>query len=149
MEELQQGGLIRDEDGRILEMYQSYLGESSILVAELYGVWQGLKICIRNNWTNIVAETDSQVAVTMISSEVQQRNWKVINILDKIKKLVALYSVQVLHQYREGNSPADWIANEALTSGISKTWERTTFPIAVRKLAYSNKSGLPYIRRSK
>lgn len=43
------GGLIRDEEGRILEVYQSYLGPSSVIQAELHGIWHGLKICERNN----------------------------------------------------------------------------------------------------
>lgn len=47
------GGLIRDEDGRIIEAYQIYLGNSSVLKAELHGIWKGLALCERHNWRNV------------------------------------------------------------------------------------------------
>lgn len=39
------GGLIRDEDGRILKAFQVFIGQSSILYAELVGIWKGIQVC--------------------------------------------------------------------------------------------------------
>lgn len=66
------GGLIRDEDGRILVSYQNYLGKSSILLAELYGIWKGLELCKAKNYLQVEVESDSKVALDLIQQTKQQ-----------------------------------------------------------------------------
>lgn len=94
-------------------------------------------------------ETDSKVALTLILNEKQLWNWKLINILSRITKIISSMNVKVTHLFREGNSAADWLANDALKRRMSQEIRVENLPIHVRKIAYLDKHGLPYIRNCK
>lgn len=62
---------------------------------------------------------------------------------------MAKLQVQVKHLYREGNSAIDWLAKDALVRRVTQEIRLEDIPIPVRRLAYIDKHGIPYIRKSK
>lgn len=108
------GGLLRDEDGRILKAYQSYLHFSSVLFAELYSIWNGLEFCVQNHFCQVLMESDSKVALSLINCNRENWNWRLVNIISRIKILSNSITVIFAHSYREGSAAADWLANDAL-----------------------------------
>lgn len=101
------GGLMRDSERRILLAFESYLGTSSILEAELKGVWMGLSLCKENDWNIVCLESDSKIALHLIQSDNTIFNWKVCSLVEKIKKLSMEIQVTAQHLFREGNKAAD------------------------------------------
>lgn len=41
---------------------------------------------------------------------------------------------------------ADWLATDALERKVTKEYEPADIPIPVRRIAYSDKTGIPYLR---
>ena len=142
------GGILRDEEGRILKCFQTYLGETSVLYAELLGIWQGLKTCTDLSLRNVIIESDSQVAILLIQSKNKNWHWKLSILLEKILQLCANLCVRLVHVYREGNAAADWLANEALRAEASIMYDPGEVPTKVRQIAYTDKWGLAYLRTS-
>lgn len=81
------GGVVRDEDGRILKGFQAYIGPASVIYAELVGIWHGLKVSKELRKDNVIVETDSMVAIQLIHKKVLSWHWKLTNILSKIVDL--------------------------------------------------------------
>lgn len=57
------GGVFRDEDGRILLGFQSFIGHASVIYSELLGIWQGLNISKIRRMDNVIIESDSKLAI--------------------------------------------------------------------------------------
>lgn len=67
------GGVIRDEDGRILKGYQSFIGRSSVIYVEFVGIWQGLHMCQEWGLHQVSIESDSKLALQLIAKV--QQDW--------------------------------------------------------------------------
>lgn len=136
------GEVLRDEDGRILKGFQSFIGTSSILYAELIGIWQALKINHFMGFNRVIVESDSMVALRIIAKH-NQKNWRLVILLSKIIHLHAHRVVKFDHIYK-------WriTLNIVLASQQSLIFEPGDYPIHVRQMACSDKSGRAYIRRT-
>ena len=143
------GGLLRDEDGRVIKAYQVAFGSSSVLYAELLGIWQGLKWCCDLHIDGIIVEADSQVALSLIQKDTRNWHWSVSILLSKILNICKTRTVTFVHIYREGNAAADWLASDALKHNRSMIYEPGDVPIPVRRIAYSDKHGIPYLMKTK
>lgn len=143
------GGLIRDSDGRILQSYQAYIGPASILYAELYGIWKGLDICANMNLLQVMVDSNSKVAIDIIQKNNKQWNWKCSFLLEKILVLTKRINVIFCHVYRECNAATYWLARLALSGKVSRLYSPRDGPIPLRQIAYSDKSGLVYLRKCK
>lgn len=142
-------GVLRDHDGRILKGYQSYLGNASILYAELVRIWQGLKISKQLGFNNVVVESDSKIALVLLVKGRPPWHWSLVNLVVKIKDLCEGTVIHLVHIYREGNVVADAFAKDALLTRRSVEYEPGDCPIRVRQLSYSDKRGLAYVRKLK
>lgn len=127
------GGLIRDENERILKAYQAYIGQSSIIYAELVGIWMGLNCC-RMGYDHIVVDTDSKVALSMLRRKFRQWNWKFSSLMAKSLRLCEGKQIRFQHAYRESNSAADWLAKDALKRRTTQDFDSGNIPIPVRRI---------------
>ena len=109
-------GIARDQDGRMIFGFQSYLGKVSILEAELMGIQLGLQEALEHRLENVIIESDSKVSLMLVQKRVKVSQWKLFPCLQKIKDYVESMSVVFMHVYREGNYAADFLANQALLS---------------------------------
>lgn len=143
------GGVIRDEDGRILRGFQAYIGQASILYAELTGIWLGLKFSQEMGFNNVIIESDSKVVVLLITKTKPYWHWSLVNIISKIIRLCQNRYIKMSHVFREGNKIADEFAKAALASRTTLVLEPGEYPILVRQIAYGDKNGLAYIRKKR
>lgn len=60
------GGVLRDENGDLVLGYNKYLGKCSILDAELWGIFEGLKIIQRRGHSMVDIQSDSLEEVKAI-----------------------------------------------------------------------------------
>lgn len=110
-------GVLRDEDGHILRGYKSYLERSTILYAELEGIWQGLQVNREMGYAIVVLESDSKVALILLSKGKPSWHWSLVNIIAKIISLYFNRNIKLVHVYREGI--ADAFAKDALVTRCS------------------------------
>ncbi|GLT46558.1 hypothetical protein SLA2020_203020 [Shorea laevis] len=104
------GGLIRDTVGHWISGFIVNIGSASVLLAELWGLREGLRLCRALNLTRVVAEMDSLIAVRLINEGRDLEN-STTNLLLDIRNLMAEFEVcNLQHTLREGNSAADFLA---------------------------------------
>lgn len=108
----------------------------------------GLNCCNRLGYDHIVVETDSTVALSMLQRKSRQWNWKFSVLMSKILCLCEGKQIRFQHAFRECNSAADWMAKDALKRRATQDFDPAYIPIPVRRIAYSDKSGTPYLRVS-
>ena len=95
----------------------------------------------------VIIESDSKAALLLIKKPYQRWHWKLNTLLSKILVLCEDREIRLTHIYREGNAVADELARIAISSRLSRILDPVDLPIRVRQLAYSDKSGLAYVRR--
>ncbi|KAF7840958.1 reverse transcriptase [Senna tora] len=111
------GGVIRDANGNWVHGFNKWFGEGNSLMAELWAIFEGLKLAKRLFCHNIMIETDSLTAVNLITS-CENRNHNQFSTLVSICKatLSDFSDVKVVHVHREGNTCADILAKLAVSS---------------------------------
>eukprot|EP00253_Pinus_taeda_P026017 PITA_26017 len=94
-------------------------GEMTNNEAEFWALHQGLRIAVRNGYSNLEITGDSQIAVEMLKKLSNGRNWeKVTNswrtagIVQEITDLLQIIDYKVInHVRRKGNQAVDFLAN--------------------------------------
>ncbi|XVF17428.1 hypothetical protein REPUB_Repub10bG0121500 [Reevesia pubescens] len=110
------GGVIRNEKGDWLTGFTYVVGIANVLTAEIWAIYQGLKLCGERGFKKVQLESDSLMAIKKISStpvpydvngqliraiqDYFQRNW----------------SCNICHIHRESNKSADWMATKSLVT---------------------------------
>lgn len=95
----------------VLAFYE-YLGERTNVYAELYAVWRGLELAGDLGYTKIWIEVDASAVIAMIHSSTRG-HWQHQHIMLRIRTLLKRIDYKLTHIYREGNGPADFLADEA------------------------------------
>ncbi|CAL1354257.1 unnamed protein product [Linum trigynum] len=108
------GGVLRNCWGDWISGFCSKLGTGSALLAELWGILQGLQLAWRKGAQFLILESDSQSALNLI----EQRSDPVhpySMILGAIRRMIAQsWVVQLVHTYRERNRVTDWLSKHSL-----------------------------------
>ncbi|GLT46248.1 hypothetical protein SLA2020_200190 [Shorea laevis] len=107
------GGVIRDHLGRWLSGFACKIGFTSSLRAELWGIREGLLLAYQRNIRNLVVETDSSVAVQLLSHCVSSNHPLYSLILDCREILSRIPQTSIQHAYREANQCADALTTMA------------------------------------
>ena len=108
------GGLIRDSNGQWLKGYVRKIGTCDALYAEMWGMYEGLRMARRQGFSQLV-ESDSKLLVDMVTENCKI-NGVVPVLIRRIRDLIELPGeVQINHTLREGNRSADWLAAYSLT----------------------------------
>jgi len=70
------GGIFRDSQKKIRWIYAEWGGEMTNNEAELWAIHQGLRIAIRNGYTNLEIEGDSQIAIEILRKLNNGKDWE-------------------------------------------------------------------------
>lgn len=103
------GGILRDQNGRLIFAYYKEFGDVDVLTTESLSLLHGLELCWEKEVHDLDVEVDSEVLVRMLSSGVLAK-WMLCNVLQKTMELLLELSSSVVHVYREANAVADKLA---------------------------------------
>lgn len=104
------GGVIRDSQGNWIRGFYTNIGESSSFEAELWGLREGLRLCLNLNIQQVQVEIDSAAIVTLLQAEKRPNEALNTLMIDCNRLLQQFSSASVNHIFREGNSVADRLA---------------------------------------
>lgn len=107
--------IIRDSNGLWCGGMAKKLGRCSVLIAELWGILEGLILAWNLGFRDVVCESDSQVAVNTVLKNLEDDDDGVGVIRSILRRLKMDWSVRVLHVFRECNRSADLLAGVGLS----------------------------------
>lgn len=111
------GAVIRDTDGRVLKALKKYLGRATNNVAEYSALLVALKGAADLGCREIEILADSELLVKQINGVYKVRSEDIRPLYEEaVSLLKGFKSYKVRHVYREQNSAADALANEAIDS---------------------------------
>src|ERR1700719_5434637 len=117
------GAVIRDPRGEIIAKLKKYIGRMTNNVAEYYGLIAALDYAQSHGIRALRVESDSELLVRQIRGHYKVKSPDLRPLFERAKKMSQTFdSFRIDHVYREQNTEADALANEALdeTSGVPK-----------------------------
>ena len=113
------GRVLRGNNGEWICGFSKGLGACSAYVAELWGVFEGLKLALSHGFLRVELLVDSQVVVNTISFA-KGGSPTGRTLVQNIRRLLELdWEVKICHSYREANYCADALANLACDGGFT------------------------------
>ena len=117
------GGVCRNYNGEIIQVFFGSLGIDTNNSAELEGMIQGIQIIILNGWLSAIVEGDSRILIQMAqqmangkSTEKATSSWCLAGRLDDLRAMVVTYPTLSFHHIRrEANWVVDLMANISVT----------------------------------
>ncbi|XP_044435041.1 nucleolar protein 58 [Triticum aestivum] len=117
------GGVYRDGEGNFLLGYAGRIGKATSSVAELVALKYGLKLAVKNRWSDISIEGDFKAAVDAIASRARFRAKEDKEQFTEIAKMLPrLGKVSVRHVGRAGNRVAHCFANLGHKTAQQRLW---------------------------
>ena len=111
------GALIKDVEGRVLKALKKYLGKATNNVAEYSALLVALKGASDLGCREIEVLADSELLVKQINGVYKVKSEDLRPLYEEaVSLLKGFKSYKVRHVYREQNSAADKLANEAIDS---------------------------------
>jgi ribonuclease HI len=117
------GVVVRNERGEIVAKLKKYIGRMTNNVAEYYGLIAALDYAQSNGVRALRVESDSELLVRQMRGHYKVKSPDLRPLFERAKKMSQTFeSFRIDHVYREQNTEADALANEALdeTSGKPK-----------------------------
>jgi ribonuclease HI len=117
------GVVVRNERGEIVAKLKKYIGRMTNNVAEYYGLIAALDYAQSNGVRALRIESDSELLVRQMRGHYKVKSRDLRPLFERAKKMSQTFeSFRIDHVYREQNTEADALANEALdeTSGKPK-----------------------------
>jgi ribonuclease HI len=117
------GVVVRNERGEIVAKLKKYIGRMTNNVAEYYGLIAALDYAQSNDVRALRIESDSELLVRQMHGHYKVKSADLRPLFERAKKMSQTFQLfRIDHVYREQNSEADALANEALdeTSGRAK-----------------------------
>ncbi len=117
------GVVIRNERGEIVAKLKKYIGRMTNNVAEYYGLIAALDYAQSQGVRALRIESDSELLVRQMLGHYKVKSPDLRPLFERARKMSSTFeSFRIDHVYREHNSEADALANEALdeTSGRTK-----------------------------
>jgi ribonuclease HI len=107
------GGVIRGNEGEWLHGFSKFIGRGDAYIAELWGVFEGIKLARRLNFSKVEVRTDSLGVVRDITNKkASQINGRAL--ISRIGQMMDHdWEVVVKHVYREANQLADALAKHS------------------------------------
>ncbi|KAL4306936.1 hypothetical protein AHAS_Ahas16G0228100 [Arachis hypogaea] len=106
------GGVFRNHLDRFVVGFSCNLGSCSIIQAELWSIVKGLHIAVANEFSHVLIESDSAMAINFIREDcINSHSCKPL--LDNINLLSSrIHKVEWKHTLREANTVANTLANK-------------------------------------
>ncbi|XP_035545131.1 receptor-like protein 7 [Juglans regia] len=114
------GGVIRDEDGRLLLAYSVPLGLGTNNFAEFSSLLEGVRRCHALGFYRVQIETDSQLVVNWIVKN-KCPIWYLEDFWEDLQEHLNSLEYTVTHIFREGNVVADFLA-KCGAEGLNSDW---------------------------
>ncbi|KAF1892304.1 hypothetical protein Lal_00010768 [Lupinus albus] len=108
---------IKPLESGVLGCFANYMGIHDSLYAELFLAFFGIKIAYAKGWHVIWLECNSTWVVDFLNGK-NKIPWKLSNLWDHCRGLLALMDFKVSHIFREGNTYADKLASFSLNSRV-------------------------------
>ncbi|PKI56643.1 hypothetical protein CRG98_022955 [Punica granatum] len=122
------GGVLRKEDGVWIAGFARHVGIATAIVAELWGVLSGLELAWELDYWHVLLDVDSLLVTRLIAGS-RPGALQLRTIVREIRLwLERDWHVEVSHQYREGNSVADWMARWSLSLPLGLHIQHTPPP---------------------
>ncbi|GKV13012.1 hypothetical protein SLEP1_g24089 [Rubroshorea leprosula] len=109
------GGVFRDHLGNFIIGFSRKVGFATSLAAELWAIRDGLLIAIHRGFNNLIVESDSKTAISMITAGSYNCHHLSTLILDCRELLRQFENIQIGHAVRECNMTADCFARMGTT----------------------------------
>jgi len=118
------GGVLRDEEGKIIFSFHYNLGKATKNMAELMAFDKCLEILKLNHSSNVLIEADSEISINEVkkmsygtTQERVSKHWRLIQVYQRIQKhLLSLQTVSFNHVWRKANKLADLLADHGVTN---------------------------------
>lgn len=104
------GGLTGDSEGLWVWGFSRHIGPTSVLMAELWALHDGIHIAKKLNIHNLIINVDSTEAIKLLSSPSCSNRLTQPLVNDCRDTLQAFQQVHLLHCFREANRAADSLA---------------------------------------
>ncbi|KAG6411749.1 hypothetical protein SASPL_129833 [Salvia splendens] len=137
------GGVIRDADGRLIFTFSDSFAALSSLEAEFKAFEQGIIAAVRFG-NNIWMETDATSIVRIITSE-EQVPAEIRHSIRRIKHLCKGLNIMVSYIAREGNKPADFLAERGLEEQGRSNFDHITAPARLKVMEIGDATGTQYL----
>jgi ribonuclease HI len=117
------GALVKDEEGVQVVTVSEFLGNTTNNIAEYTALLRALEgleqlLGVSSSGASVEARLDSQLVVRQMNGEYKIKHPNIVPLAAKVKEVVrAFRSVSFVHVYREDNTEADALANEAMDRG--------------------------------
>ena len=85
------------------------LYEHGVLEVELWALYHGIVLACHKEWFPLDIESDSQIAVQMLSSELEEEH-PYYSLVTSCKKMLRSKDCSISHKYTEGNCLVDKLA---------------------------------------
>ncbi|KAL0453728.1 UNVERIFIED_CONTAM: putative ribonuclease H protein [Sesamum latifolium] len=105
------GGLARDCQGNLIFAFYDCLDVQTNTYAELFAVVRGLQLARERGCRQIWVETDAMAVLHLIQKD--EGDWHIQMLLTRLIVMRRGMNLLFTHVYREGNQPADFLANKA------------------------------------
>jgi len=131
------GVVIRDPRGEIVAKLKKYIGRMTNNVAEYYGLIAALDYAQSHGIRALRIEADSELMVKQMRGQYKVKSADLRPLHERARKMSqAFESFRIDHVYREQNSEADALANEAMDEAEGRS-PRSASPNAVKPPAQS------------
>lgn len=139
------GGLIRNSNGSWVKGFVKNIGSSDSFQAELWGIFEALKLALSLQIDHLIIEADSTAAITSLQQQDQENHpsWALISNCQSLMTCFSAYHIH--HVLREGNKCADYLANLACDFSEG-TIILDTPPAELENLLNNDASGAPSLR---
>lgn len=105
------GGVIRDSFDNWITGFSINIGENSVIMVELWGLYQGLSLAWNVGIGYLLVEVDSLCVTQMISQQVVVSNVFYALVVVICDFLSRKWQIYISHIYRKTNSAVDFIVN--------------------------------------
>ncbi|XP_042509212.1 uncharacterized protein LOC122084853 [Macadamia integrifolia] len=104
------GGIIREKSGQLILAYAGKGMTKSVLCMDLIATSKGVRLCKDLDILHISIRSDSKLTVDIINGIVEGP-WEIQTLKSKILHLLMEFErKEIIHVWREVNSPADFVA---------------------------------------
>ncbi|XP_035549761.1 uncharacterized protein LOC118349436 [Juglans regia] len=105
----------------------------------------GIRLCKRLHLSNVIIESDSQIVVDWLCMG-KCSVWYLWDFWEALRKELEGLNFVVVHQLREGNSAADFLARKG-EMGLNVTYNgNQDFPRFLKGIVRLDFLGIPYLR---
>ncbi|KAK0580059.1 hypothetical protein LWI29_035797 [Acer saccharum] len=139
------GGVIRDCHGMAIAAFSSFFGNGTNNSAELKAILEGIRLCKRLLHFNVIIESDSRIVVDWLRKG-RCSLWYLWDFWEDLVVELVGVNFRVFHQYREGNSAADFLAKEGARGTNIFYDDQLSLPRFLHGVLRIDRLGLPYFR---